>query len=294
LVKRTNICGEDQTLISDDEKNIIYLVAIEGNKIYVNYSLDNGETFNNENTFRFSTLNSNTLTPVLLEDETLMIPFSTFGRNAIGGSRRNGKYEVLKQALNWLNPFSIEKGFGTPLFLSEVCQTGFPVLAIDNKSKKFKGNMYYTCSSQTNNSIIVHYSDTDGKSWSAGDAIAVYSKKERSKRNPFTGIPQVTVNKDGVVGVIWQDRTEDPKDKCQYLYFSASLDGGKTFLKPKRVSSELSCMGNEENDWAGQRYKSGGDYTGFIADEKEDFIAIWPDSRNGISQLYMATIKVEK
>ena len=129
------------------------------------------------------------MTPIVLSDGTLMIPFTTFNRPAIGGSRNKGKSEKLKKTLSWIIPYTVENGFGTPLFLSEACETGFPVLANDHTLYDFKDNMYYVCSSQTVNMIIFHYSNTKGKSWSAGIPIFPYTKGLRSKRNPFTGIP---------------------------------------------------------------------------------------------------------
>ena len=165
-------------------------------------------------------------------------------------------------------------------------------MAVDMSNSTYKGNMYYVCSNQTDGSILFHYSSTKGESWSASIPIGSFHTKEKDARNPFTGIPQIAINNKGIVGVIWQGRTEDPDGQCNRLYFSASLDGGQTFVAPTPVSSTTSCMERKENDWAGSRYKSGGDYTGFISDQNGDFIAIWSDSRNGIAQLYMARIRV--
>jgi len=285
---------DHQTMIEDRTRNRIYIVSIQGNSIYVNYSLDDGKTFNNVNRFVFSNLSSNTMTPVLLSDGTLMVSFTTFNRPAINGTRQGGKAERLKQNLSWTVPYTVEKGFGTPLFLSEACETGFPVLANNLNATAYGDYLYYVCSSQTEKSIMFHYSNTKGKSWTAGKPISTFTNSEKSKRNPFTGMPQVTINNKGVIGVIWQGRTETTKSACQYLYFTASLDGGKSFMKPVKVSSKQSCMERKENDWAGKRYKSGGDYTGFVSDRKGNFIVIWPDSRNGISKLYSAKIKVNK
>ncbi|MEL6561590.1 MAG: exo-alpha-sialidase [Bacteroidota bacterium] len=285
---------DHQTLIQDLARKIVYLVSIQGNHIYVNYSKDNGKTFDNPKKFKFSNLGSNTMTPVLLEDGTLMISYTTFNRPAIGGSRNRGKSERLNKTLSWIIPYSIDGGFRTPLFLSEECETGFPVLANNLSAKGYEDNMYYVCSSQTTKSIMFHYSNTKGQSWTEGISLSSFTTEDRSKRNPFTGMPQVTVNNKGVIGVIWQNRIDDKNGKCQFLYFTASIDGGKSFLPPVQVSSQLSCMENERNDWAGSRYKSGGDYTGFLSDNNGDFLVIWPDSRDGISKLYMANIKISK
>jgi hypothetical protein len=53
--------------------------------------------------------------------------------------------------------------------------------------------------------------------------------------------PAIAVNEGGVVGVAWYDTRRDPRGKCFEIYFSASLDGGTTFLPSVRVTQELSC-----------------------------------------------------
>ena len=122
--------------------------------------------------------------------------------------------------------------------------------------------------------------------------ITQYFKGEHTRRNKFTGIPQVAVNNKGVILVVWQDRTDDPTNKCQYLYGAISKDGGKTFTTPRKISSRLSCQENPENGWAGERYKSGGDYLGISSKQNGNSIVIWPDSRDGISQLFIAELQV--
>ncbi|MEM6806429.1 MAG: sialidase family protein [Bacteroidota bacterium] len=281
---------DHQSLAYDSEREIIYLVAEQANHIYVNYSLDDGRSFAHPQRFLYNNLATNTMTPQLLGDGQLLIPFTNYGRPAINGSRNGGKSESLSKSMSWFVSYEIDKGFGLPGFIGEVCEKGFPVFDV-NRSDEFKDHCYYICSSQSDNTIYFHYSDTKATSWAAPIPIKKYHNKARSKRNPFTGIPQVHSNQDGVVGLIWQDRTEDPEGKCNQLYFTASHDGGKSFLPPQKISSDFSCMEKEENLWGGKRYRSGGDYMGLSSNSKGEFIAIWADSRNGISQYYRARIE---
>lgn len=283
---------DHQTMVVNPADNTIYVLSIDNNHVYVNYSSDDGQTFNNPNKLRINNLEANTMTPVVLSNGTLMVSATNYARPAINGSRNNGRTERLKNTLDWVISYSKEDGFGVPMLIGEVCGSGFPVLSIDSSETEYKDNLYYVCSNPTNNEVLFFYSDTKGTSWSAPIVVSKFLNVEQPKRNPFTGIPQIAINPDGVIGVVWQDRMSDPEGKCQYLVFAASMDGGKTFSKPANVSSQRSCMEKEENDWAGNRYKSGGDYTGFIAKPDGSFQTIWPDSRQGISQLYMATIKV--
>jgi hypothetical protein len=46
-----------------------------------------------------------------------------------------------------------------------------------------------------------------------------------------------------VVGVAWYDRRDDPTRRCWKQYFTASLDGGATFLPNTPVSTAASCPG---------------------------------------------------
>ena len=283
---------DHQTMVVDPDQNLVYIVSIKANEIYVNKSRDDGLTFPHPITFRFSNLGSNTMTPVIMSDGTLLVSFANFNRPAIGGPRNDGR-EPLPKTLSWLLP-SKDQGdnFNTPLFISGSCEAGFPVLAVDKSTSGFRDRLYYVCSSQSDNMVIAHYSNTQGRSWSHPVKVRKYHHLPRHKKNPFTGTPQIAVNNEGTVGIIWQDRTDDPNGDCQYLYFTASIDGGKNYLPPIKVSSKLSCMENDQNHWAGTRYRSGGDYTGFVAKPNGNFQAIWADSRNGNAQLYMAEIKV--
>src|SRR3712207_8750402 len=54
----------------------------------------------------------------------------------------------------------------------------------------------------------------------------------------FRRTPSVAVNKDGVVGLTWYERRKEAGGECQHLYFTASLDGGKSFLPQVRRSEE--------------------------------------------------------
>jgi hypothetical protein len=285
---------DHQTLITDEQRSIIYVVGIKGKNIYINQSANNSITFSKPSTFRFSNLSSNTLTPIVLSDGTVLIPFNTYQRLSLSANGTE-KREFLEKSLQWLIPFDGATGtFGTPMYISQSCERGFPVLAVDKSSTLFKDRLYYVCSNQTNNQILFHWSSTKGKSWSAPIEIKQYNHALHPLRNKFTGIPQVVVNKDGVVGLVWQDRMDDPNGKCQSLYFTASFNGGVDFIKPIKVSTNLSCMETPANIWGGERYKSGGDYLGFVAKPNGNFQVTWADARVGRSQIYMSEIEVKK
>ncbi len=121
----------------------------------------------------------------------------------------------------------------------------------------------------------------------------------------------IAVNKDGVVGVSWYDTRDVPDGSGFDEYFTASVDGGKSFLPPVRVSSDSSRFvgqGNLRMDpivsghkdelymsllSAGSRWGNGGDYMGLAAGADGAFFPFWADSRTGTFQMYTARVTVE-
>jgi hypothetical protein len=118
------------------------------------------------------------------------------------------------------------------------------------------------------------------------------------------------VNKDGVVGIIWLDR-RDTKDQLGYdLRFSASLDGGETWLPSVKVSEApmrarmLWSIGpyhfiyRSNPDTISARLGgpwwdySGGDATFMTADAAGNFHPIWADARTGVRHEWTASITV--
>lgn len=147
-----------------------------------------------------------------------------------------------------------------------------------------------------------------GKTWSEPKAIDANIPAWADQYQAY-----LAVNKDGVIGVMWYDTRDCEKQDCYNLYFSASTDGGATFLPAKKASSETSFPISSKNlmpfygfvipgkDSSEIRYRSafgrwanGGDYLGFIADAEGAFRPFWIDSRNGVFQVFTTRIKVGK
>jgi hypothetical protein len=102
----------------------------------------------------------------------------------------------------------------------------------------------------------------------------------------------VAVNRDGAIAVTWIERRTEGDRACQHLYFTASLDGGKTFLPEVRVSSAPSCPDTTHNGRVAARWPEGGDYSGLAAAEDGTFHVLWADSRDGIYRLWTAPVTV--
>ncbi len=154
--------------------------------------------------------------------------------------------------------------------------------------------------------IAVVWSSDGGATWSAPNVVDAAAPASASQF-----LPAIAVNESGVVGVMWLDTRASAADDAYDVFYSASLDGGETFLPAVRVSSETSRPAGPGNmrpglgrlRYAGDtlimdflsgysRWRDVGDYIGLTADAKGVFHPVWPDSRNGTFQLQTARIEL--
>ncbi len=147
-----------------------------------------------------------------------------------------------------------------------------------------------------------------GKTWSEPRPVA-----GPLPEGAYSFQPALAVNKDGVLGVSWLDTRAHPGTNRYDAWFSASLDGGVTFLPAVRLSSESSDplgAGNHRPSpgtfrdgdktirvaflTALTRFPQGGDYAGLAADAEGHFHPLWPDSRTGTFQAWTASVTLER
>lgn len=251
--------------------------------VFATRTADGGKTFTPPVNVVTSNLNSNTLTPGVLSDGTLVVPYTDFQSNADDFKAAG----MLERKRVWvITSADGAHTFSQPMFVSEAC-TGFASLAVDASSGPSRDRLYLTCTNRDRNTIFVHNSSDRGERWSApvradsaaGEVI-------------FRRTPSIAVNKDGVVAVTWYERRKEATRECQHIYFTASLDGGKTFLPEARVSLAPSCPDTPRNGGSAKRWPAGGDYSGLAAAADGSFHVLWSDSRNGIYQLWSARVQV--
>jgi len=90
--------------------------------------------------------------------------------------------------------------------------------------------------------ILLAYSVDQGKTWSK--PIVVNDDRDwpvtnaLSNKGPDDTEPQVVVNNAGIVGVMWLDRRNNPQNHGYWVRFSASLDGGDTWLPSVPISAK--------------------------------------------------------
>jgi hypothetical protein len=187
--------------------------------------------------------------------------------------------------------------------------------AIDLSQGAYRGRIYlaWPALSDKGHNIHIIQSDDEGKTWST-PVIVNDNPSPADHANPA-----VAVNKDGVVGVVWADRRAHPSSACYNLYFSASLDGGKTFLPNVTTGRGPTCPLAPRN-WAVVPYVSelgegkgtadarqeislntiasrftngGGDTNGLDSDVDGVFHAGWIDGASGVTQLATTTFTVK-
>jgi len=254
---------------------------------FVARSSDGGRSFQPPTRILLSNLSINTQNPVVLSDGTLVASFGDYLRQTDKGA------VWLERERSWvLTSSDGGKTFSVPMLASEACQKSFGTLAVDPSSGPFRDRLYWICTSDHYENVLLHHSSDRGEQWTKPIRV-----NQGSGTSPYVRTPSVAVNRDGVVGVAWYDaRHAGERYKrefvCLEIYFTASVDGGNTFSPEVKVSSEKSCPMLQQNGEVGWRFPAGGDYMGLAAAPDGQFVLLWADSRREMYQLHTATLKV--
>jgi hypothetical protein len=195
---------------------------------------------------------------------------------------------------------------------------GMPgILAADQSNGPFRDRVYvvYKDRRRGRDEIFVSRSTDKGKSWTSPvivdmDVVTAPGKNAR----PENTKPSVTVNSTGVVGVMWFDRRNHTDDYSYDTRFSASLDGGESWLPSVTVSSAPDIVGdprqavfvyNQEPETRTQKgkaahfsikefdYVTGGDMSGISSGTDGRFHVLWVDNRTGNQDVWTAPVTVE-
>lgn len=193
-------------------------------------------------------------------------------------------------------------------------------LAVDETKGPFRDRVYVTWPDYRSGhcEILLAASSDKGRTWSRPIVI----NDEAPSDDPATAanhlMPVVAVNNAGVVGVSWYDRRDNPDNHGWWVRFSASLDGGETFLPSVRVSSApyaptptdhvaVTTLINGGGVLAPRTpggllrtsvspapvgYYNGGDTGGIAAAADGVFHTFWIDNRTGVQQLWTAPVTV--
>jgi hypothetical protein len=257
---------------------------------------------------------------VVLSDGTVL---ALFGHNK-NTSTVEGRENRPNAANSWLRVVASADGGATistgtvvsDWYMDRARSEGahIPVLAVDPGSAAFKDRVYaaWVDAGSGRLAVLLSYSSDKGKSWSK----PVVVDDGRTALNPADGpdaiTPAIAVNKDGVVGIAWADRRGHADNLSYDKRFTASLDGGETFLPSVKVSTAPTEFGKDEmwpvtattggrgasasslNVHFGVNYffTTEGHTSGLAVDGGGAFHPAWIDSRTGVPQLWTASVTV--
>ena len=183
--------------------------------------------------------------------------------------------------------------FTRSLIANGVLPLAFPMVAADLDSERFRNRVYAVWLGRKDPEedrldVLLSYSVDWGMTWS--EPVMV-NTSTGARAGGHRGFPFVAVNRAGVVGVRWTAWPENQLTMCTDIYFAASLDGGASFLPDKQISSATACCDTRQTE---RRMCWGGEYSGMATGADGAFHAIWTDTRTGVPQNWMATVKVQE
>jgi hypothetical protein len=249
--------------------------------------------------------------PLVFSDGTLWLPFTNFAFNPEERKRNRPSQMWFTTSSDGGVTFSVphkieEQHFNRQEPGGEVLT--FAQYAADTQSDRFRDRLYMAWTDNRLGGklrILFSYSTDRGNTWSPARQLDT-SVPENAKQYQ----PMVTVNKDGVVAVTWDDTRHSTNGKEFDEYFTASTDGGVSFLPAVRVSSQSSRPEGQGNVRPGllatfdkgemrlstisaaSRWYSGGDYMGLTADAQGVFHPLWADGRSGTFQVWTTNVRV--
>jgi hypothetical protein len=165
-----------------------------------------------------------------------------------------------------------------------------PRIAIDTSNGPRRGWLYscYTIPTQSGFppalKVFLQRSTDDGNTWSV--PIRVSDVPASSVNDEMT--PAMCINPDGVIGVAYYDRRDDPNNLLANIYVTISTDGGFTFTDNQVTSIPTNPLLGYLSSSI-----SIADYIG-IASTRSNFFPIWSDGRKntGVLDIYSAKVPI--
>ncbi|PYQ64967.1 MAG: hypothetical protein DMF53_06405 [Acidobacteria bacterium] len=256
----------------------------------VSRSDDGGRTFSGPVAVRHDALTQQPFDAAVLSSGVYVLFFMDY-------ATRDGG-ELLAHRRTWaVRSEDGGRTFSTPVLVFEQLGREMPWAVAVDRSTRHRDRLYLAVDGSwqrrgtgppaPGKGLFLLISDDGGESWRTAGTVT----DAPAGANAET--PAIAVNREGVVGVAWYDTRRDPTESCYDLYFSASLDGGATFLPNERVTPVSSCpQTSPQQQGVASRWSFGGDYSGLAADADGKFHILWADSRSGIYRLWTADVRV--
>ncbi len=213
--------------------------------------------------------------PAILTDGTVIVPASHHLRKAW-----IQRYTPEPSELSERYTITSEPGGGL----------GYMRLASDDSpGSPFVDRLYFVraAGQQGSRGVWLNTSEDGGKSWSQDLKVDQFDDGRPSRAN----VASVAVNTDGVVGISWMDRRIDPD--ANDLYFTISTDGGMTFRRPVRVTTESSNPRTPQNADVANKFPGGGHYLGMTAKADGSFQLVWSQVVEVVFQLQTTSMSIQ-
>ena len=216
--------------------------------------------------------------PAILSDGTVIVPASHFLKKIWVQTYHPKNNELSEPYTFSLNPGGAK---------------GYMRLVVDNnKNSPFKDRIYFVRAmgrGQFSEGVWLNSSSDKGKTWSTDTRIDLFEKSLQSKAM----VASVAVNKNGALGISWVDSQDDPAQQKNDIYFTVSLDGGKSFQRPIRVTDISTNPHTEKNGDVANKFPGGGHYLGLTSKTDGSFQLIWSDSRSGVFELQTCNVRIK-
>lgn len=240
-----------------------------------------------------------------------------------GVTLSDGALMLLTQSLGVLRSADGGQTFEdvSPPLSRNVLRTSFS-MAADASDGPFLDRVYLAWSEvrDERQQIFVSYSPDQGRTWSDARLVSDDQSRPPPAKGPDNIMATVAVNADGIVGVSWYDRRDNPDNLGYYVRFSASLDGGDIWLPSVRVSEQPNVIMNPlDSDQTAllqaaplrltqptdttestldiliraHTWVDGGHYAGLAASADGVFFPLWVDNRTGVKQVWTAPVRVQ-
>ena len=273
----------------------VYAAVLDGRgwKLGVFHSIDDGKSWTGPTMFADGRgeIGYNVSAALVLHDGTLVVPYFDYAVTAGAQQASEFVYHVWSTAsTDGGVTFSAPRRTRTEVMRARLMHglASFATYAVDTGGR-YRDRIYSVWPDESDGvpRVMFQYSSDRGVTWSTPRMIDSSARPEAWQYQPV-----VAVNRNGAIGVAWFD-TRAAGDTARYdEFFTASVDGGVSFLPAFRVSSESSRPRTLENRAVVDRWLQGGDYAGLVADAGGHFHALWPDSRSGMFEIDTARIQV--
>lgn len=159
---------------------------------------------------------------------------------------------------------------------------GYARLVIDpNEKSPYRNHAYFVRGLGTSG-LTINRSKDGGVTWEKEVRIDLFESGQ--SRNAL--VPSAAVNRAGILAITWVNQADNND-----LYFTASYDGGTSFIRPLRLTDQSTNPRTSKNDDVASKFPGGGHYLGLTSRADGTFQAVWSDSRSGVFQLQTCNIR---